>query len=155
MKTLLVPIDFSTVTKKVVAASIEFARSLRGRVVLVHVVIPPPPVTTDFSLPVGTMQEVILIGEKVAARRLATLVKKFRAARIKTEAHVLQGPPGYCIVEEAKRTKADYIIMGSHGHGKLYDLLVGSTASNILKHATCGVIVLPPIERKSTPSTTR
>jgi nucleotide-binding universal stress UspA family protein len=155
MKTLLVPVDFSPVTKKVVAAAIEFARSFRAKIVLVHVVIPPPPVTNDFALPIGTMQEVLTIGENAAQRRLMTFVKKIRASRLKVEAHVLQGPPGYCVVEEAKRVKADYIIMGSHGHGKLYDLLVGSTASSIIKQATCGVIILPPIARKNSPATTR
>ncbi len=31
------------------------------------------------------------------------------------------------ILETADRLKADYIVMGSHGHTALYDLLVGST----------------------------
>jgi nucleotide-binding universal stress UspA family protein len=43
--------------------------------------------------------------------------------------------------------KADYVIMGSHGHGKLYDFLVGSTASGIIKKATCGVIIVPPTDK--------
>jgi len=40
-----------------------------------------------------------------------------------------QGPPVTSILAEADKVRADFIIMGSHGHGRLYDLFVGSTAS--------------------------
>jgi nucleotide-binding universal stress UspA family protein len=59
------------------------------------------------------------------------------------ETVVLVGQPVAVILEQARKIGADYIVMGSHGHGKLYDFLVGSTASGILKKARCGVIILP------------
>lgn len=51
------------------------------------------------------------------------------------------------ILDEAAKHHADFVIMGSHGHGKLYDFLVGSTASGLIKQARCGVIVIPPPDR--------
>jgi nucleotide-binding universal stress UspA family protein len=53
------------------------------------------------------------------------------------------GPPIPHILAEAERTDADYIIMGSHGHTALYDLLVGSTTHGILRKARCPVVVIP------------
>jgi universal stress protein A len=35
-------------------------------------------------------------------------------------------------------------VLGSHGHTAFYDLLVGSTAAGVLKHAPCPVVVVPP-----------
>ena len=37
------------------------------------------------------------------------------------------GAPSPHIIEQAQRVSADYIVMGSHGHTALYDLIVGST----------------------------
>jgi len=53
------------------------------------------------------------------------------------------------IREAAAKSGADFILMGSHGHGKLYDFLVGSTASGVIKKARCGVIIIPPVDRES------
>lgn len=61
------------------------------------------------------------------------------------ETHPLEryGAPAECIVAEARRISADYIVMGSHGHTALYDALVGSITGWVLKHAPCPVVVVP------------
>lgn len=146
MKTFLVPVDFSAVTDDVIDTAVTFARALSGRVNLIHVV-QPPVVTSEFSMPVEVLQEAMTVGERVAKEKLAVHVGLFRQAGIPCESRVVHGPPVPMIREEAKRTLADYIIMGSHGHGKLYDFLVGSTASGVIKKATCGVIIVPPSDR--------
>lgn len=54
---------------------------------------------------------------------------------------VLEGPAKYVILEEAEKTKADLIIVGSHGrHG--VRLLLGSTANSILHGAQCDVLAV-------------
>jgi len=37
----------------------------------------------------------------------------------------------------------DLIIMGSHGHGKIYDVLIGSCASTVLRHSQSPVLCIP------------
>jgi len=34
-------------------------------------------------------------------------------------------------------------VMGTHGHGAMYHLLVGSAAKGVLKHATRPVLLVP------------
>ena len=143
MKTFLVPIDFSAVSGEIIATAISLARPLKGKVVLLHVV-QPPTVTGEYALPVAAVQETIEARENAAAARLAVFAEKFRAASLAAEPLVRQGPPVSTILAEADQVHADFIIMGSHGHGRLYDLLVGSTASGVLKAARCGVIIMPP-----------
>jgi nucleotide-binding universal stress UspA family protein len=56
----------------------------------------------------------------------------------------LTGAPVNRILEQAESLPADYVVLGSHGHTAVYELLVGSTAHGVLKSATCPVIVVPP-----------
>jgi nucleotide-binding universal stress UspA family protein len=148
MKTFLVPVDFSAVSEEIVNTAVSFARSFGGKVVLLHI-IQPPIITSEYALPVEAVQEAINASEKSADTRLSAHAGKFHAAGVAVEAVVRHGPPVYAILEEAEKIKADFIIMGSHGHGKIYDLLVGSTASGVLKEARCGVIIMPSVGKVS------
>jgi len=146
MKTFLVPVDFSAVSEEIIDTAVNFARALGGKVVLLHV-IQPPIITSEYALPAEAVQETIQAGEKAAAAKLTTYVEMFHLAGLAVESIVRHGPPVFAIIEESQRAQADFIIMGSHGHGRIYDLLVGSTASGVLKEAKCGVIIMPPEDK--------
>ncbi len=154
MKTFLVPVDFSTVSTEIVDTAVAFACSFGGKVVLLHV-IQPPIITSEYALPVEAVQEAIVAGEKEAAEKLTAYGARFKAAGVGFEAIVRHGPPVYAILEEAEKAAADFIIMGSHGHGKIYDLLVGSTASGVLKGAKCGVIIMPSVGKGTATAASR
>lgn len=47
------------------------------------------------------------------------------------------------IIAQANALKAAYIVIGSHGHGAVYDLVVGSTTQGVLRKARCPVLVVP------------
>ena len=66
-----------------------------------------------------------------------------KAAQVPAETMQLNGPPIRLIVEQAKDLGAHYIVMGSHGHTALYDLLVGSTTHGVLMRAGCPVVITP------------
>ena len=68
---------------------------------------------------------------------------RVRAAQIPVETVQLNGPPVRSILDHAKQVGADYLVMGSHGHTALYDLLVGSTTHGVLLRASCPVVITP------------
>jgi nucleotide-binding universal stress UspA family protein len=143
MKNFLVPIDFSAVTDQVIDETVSLARACGGKVNLLNVVQPPAVATAEYALPVEVIQEALNVTDKAAREKLAKYAGKYTEAGIACETEVLVGQPVALILEQAAKVHADYIVMGSHGHGKLYDFLVGSTASGILKKTKCGVIILP------------
>jgi nucleotide-binding universal stress UspA family protein len=142
MKTILVPIDFSGATEAVVAEAANLARAMEGKVVLMTV-LQPPAITNEYSALVDNLAEIMAAGEKNAARRLAELEAKLKAAQVQVETVQLNGPPIRLIIEQAKTLGASYIVMGSHGHTALYDLLVGSTTHGVLMRAGCPVVITP------------
>ena len=46
------------------------------------------------------------------------------------------------LVETAKKSKADLIILGTHGRTGLVRLLMGSTTARVIGHAHCNVLVV-------------
>jgi nucleotide-binding universal stress UspA family protein len=141
MKTILAPIDFSGVTPSVVAQALTLARSIDARVVLLSV-IQPPVSAPDLAL-IEDVAEITAAGEKSAAQNLEKFQRELEAAGVSTETVQFVGSPVAHILEQAMKFEADYIVMGSHGHTALYDLLIGSTTQGVLKHAHCPVVILP------------
>jgi nucleotide-binding universal stress UspA family protein len=142
MKTILVPIDFSAVSKRVIAAAEELARGLGGRLVVLHVV--QPPVLTDSDFGTQLTAEYAAEAAGAAEKQLARLRQQVRQEGVEVEVQHTSGYPGQCILDAADKVGADFIVLGSHGHGAFYDLIVGSTASRVLKRARCPVLVVPP-----------
>ncbi len=59
------------------------------------------------------------------------------------EAEVVTGDPGVSILEAARRTGAELIVLGSRGTGTVSRLLLGSVSRVILREAPCPVFVVP------------
>ena len=111
---------------------------------VLHVVYPPIVTDTD----AGSMMsaQYAAMGLETAGKRLARLRKSLREEGHHVETIHEAGYPGARIVAWAARLPADYIVLGSHGHGAIYEMLVGSTTSRVLKEASCPVIVVPAAE---------
>jgi nucleotide-binding universal stress UspA family protein len=151
MKTILVPIDFSSVSRPVMAAAVVLARAFKGRVVLLHVV-QQPVVINEYDLMVTDVARMAAGVERAAARHLAALKKSLERRLPEVTTVCRSGPPVLEILDQARKCAADYIVIGSHGHSAFYDLLAGSTASGVLKRSRCPVLVVPPPKIKSAKS---
>ncbi len=55
---------------------------------------------------------------------------------------VQTGNPADCIVSAAKEGQYDLIIMGTHGHGKFEDRIIGSVAADVIRHSDVPVMVV-------------
>lgn len=147
MKTILTPVDFSSATHGVLAATLDLARSTGARVVLLHAV-QPPVITTDYGLTADLLRETLDVTEAAARKQVAHLEKLITKAGVQVSSLIVTGFAAGHILEQAKKLPASYIVLGSHGHTAVYDLLVGSTTHAVLKKAPCPVMVVPPAPRK-------
>jgi nucleotide-binding universal stress UspA family protein len=62
------------------------------------------------------------------------------AARISTEPTM--GDPAEEIIAAAKSRRADLVVVGSRGYGRLAGLLVGSVAQKVVSLAPCPIVVV-------------
>jgi nucleotide-binding universal stress UspA family protein len=143
MKNILVPIDFSDATPAVIKASRVLAREHHARIVLISVGAPP-----SVSAATSPDHGLVLLDEDHVGSKLAHYGDTLNAEGVETEPYERFGAPVECILDEARRISADYIVMGSHGHTALYEAFVGSTTGRVLKEAPCPVVVVSTVARK-------
>jgi nucleotide-binding universal stress UspA family protein len=75
-------------------------------------------------------------------RELNEAVAKLKEAGIAAETIEAVGHPAESIVDEAERGGFGLIVVGHRGHGGIARFLVGSTASRVVTHAHCDVLVV-------------
>jgi nucleotide-binding universal stress UspA family protein len=78
------------------------------------------------------------IDEKVAAAYLSRL-----PASVEMKVEFRIGPDAATILEFAKATQIDLIVLGRHGHSSVGKTLFGSVAEKIVRKADCAVLVIP------------
>ena len=142
VETILVPVDFSDVTDAVADAAMSIAGAFRSRVILIHVEEPEPDFVGFEPGPVPVASALPLLS-RARHDQLERLRARLAGGEVPVTANYLTGPIVERIREEAKSARADLMVLGSHGHGALYNLLVGSVASGVMKHSDCPVLLVP------------
>jgi nucleotide-binding universal stress UspA family protein len=139
MKTVLSLIDFSDTSDPVLEAASELARAFHAKIVLAHV-FKPAAVPNEYS---PLVEDFGAADENRAREELLQMRRELEGDGLTAESILLYGPAAAAIRAEAERIAADFIVLGSHGHGALYDLFAGSTAADLLRLAPCPVLVVP------------
>lgn len=85
--------------------------------------------------------------------RLAEI--KPTAANVEYSHHFVEGVPSVEIVALVDELSADLIVMSSHGRTGLSRVLMGSVAENVLRHATCPVLIVKQAPQTSTSCETK
>jgi nucleotide-binding universal stress UspA family protein len=145
MKTLLTAVDFSPITPKVLGEASLLASSTGAGILLLHIVEP-----AAAYVPVGAAMDVITAPMPLdppdldAVRgRLEELAAPLREKGLAVETKAIVALPPEGILEEVDDSGADMIILGSHGHGAVYQLFAGSVVTAVLHKARVPVTVVP------------
>jgi nucleotide-binding universal stress UspA family protein len=133
-------VDFSENSRQALAAALEIHKLASGRIMLLYV-LEPLIVAFGEALPgdLPTDQERLLAAE--------TEMEKLRASielSAPAETLVVEGTAWDVICDVADRTKADLIVIASHGYKGLRRFVLGSTAERVVRHAHCPVLVVKP-----------
>lgn len=137
-RTIVVPIDLAdvAVAKPALDAAIELARMSGGDLRLV---------TVRSLMPVTYMEYVPVdfdaTAKAEAEAELKVLAASLALPKNKVSTVVRVGSVYGEVLEEAKASGADLIVVGSH-RPSMATYLIGSNAGTIVRHATCSVLVV-------------
>jgi len=140
---ILVAVDFSSVTDRVMDIARDLATRTASHVYVLHVAEPEP----DF---VGYDVGPDVVRDQVAEeyhrehRQVQRLADSLRSSDVGATALLIQGSIVETIIREADRLDADLVVVGSHGHGAVFDLLVGSISEGLVRRSSRPVLVVPP-----------
>ena len=149
---ILVPVDFSPMSRAAVEQALGFAQLFHGSIHLLHVWEVPAylrPDLTVWSEDLSASLELHLRAEAENAMR-HLMVDTSLEGRAGVETEIRSGTPHSTIVEVAEDGRFDLIVMGTHGRGALSRLLMGSVAERVVRLASCPVLTvrLPPATEK-------
>ena len=142
---ILVPIDFSDFNQMVISKAIDHAKLINGEIYLIHVA------TLDIGVIVSEtgftyLPELEQTALNEEAEQMGKLKTEIEGKGIKCETIVKQGIPADIIVQEAKDLAVDLIVIGSLGHNSLYNMFIGSVASDVIKHSSIPLLVIPKVK---------
>ena len=139
---VLVAVDFSPVTHRQLAAVSRLARDRPVVVYLLHVA-QPDPAFVGFEAGPAVVRDQVAAEFHREHRDLQDLAREVREMCPETTALLVQGPTVETILGEAGKLGADLVVIGSHGHGAAYDLLVGSVSAGVIRKSLAPVLVIP------------
>jgi len=139
---ILVPIDFSEISERIVRVAVFFAQQYMAEITILFVV------EDIFSY-----SGLSLIDEPIARlgidrldtseqRMESFLAKHLADSPVAYRSKILQGEVAEEIIQFAKANGFDLIIMGTHGYRGVEKMLIGSITSKILRLAPCPVLSL-------------
>ena len=143
MAKLLVPTDFSEASENATNYAIEMANALSAEIVLLHVNQIPVSVS-EFGITAYDVSE-MKTESLVTLKGLAEKIKKSYPYISKVEYYAEIGNSADVILEYAKKTNFEFVIMGNNGHGNNFiKNIVGSTSVSVSKKIEAPLIIVPP-----------
>ncbi len=144
IKKVVVPVDFSSTTDKVVDYGMTVADKLGAEVLFFHAI-------NDFQGYDMMLVHPSFIGmtkdlEKESRERIKALVDDYKDREYGVGGDVAIGDAAEEIIKYAREQNADMIIIGTHGTKGLERILMGSTAERVVKNAPCPVLVFNPFQ---------
>ncbi|MCM4158095.1 universal stress protein [Gramella sp. AN32] len=145
--TIIIPIDFTEVSRNTVKYVLALAKKLRTKIVFVHAYTVAYPSSTPIGM--GTMAVPISENqesqEKLNESKLQEFIDSFpELTSIDYKSYVGFGTTVDVICQTAKDENANLIVMGTKGaDSSIEEFFVGTVSEKVTRNAPCSVLVVP------------
>lgn len=141
-KKILVAVDNSICSEKAAIVGYEMAAKFNAEVALINIIEPAPAaVNPDFTL-APVFLEAFENGEENSNLLLKEIENKHSNGTPTTYLSIID-TASHGIIQQAEEWAADLIVVGTHGRGGLYHLLMGSVAEHVARKSACPVLIVP------------
>ena len=139
---ILALLDFSDVTEAVIETSTNLSKALDLEIIFLHVGEPDPDFIGYETGP-ETVRDSVAHELADEHRSVEHISSRALAEGVRCRPMMVQGSTIDVVLDQAQKHSASWIVLGSHGHGALFNLLVGSVSEGILRRSSCPVVVVP------------
>ena len=139
---VLVAVDFSEVTQGLIDSVQLVAGPTDSRIVLLYVA-EPDPAFVGYDAGPRDVRDQVAREYRREHEQIQGLAQTLRDRGFNAEGRCIPGSTVETILSEADRLDADLIVIGSHGHGAVYDVVVGSISDGVIRRGNRPVLVIP------------
>jgi universal stress protein A len=138
LKRILVPVDFSDASSNAVRYARRIASLTGADLIFLHVAVPEAPFgCADFPVMCTNEQK------ENAEENLERLVRSARNGDFRKARSLIRwGLPAHEVIEEARESGVDLIVIATHGYTGWKHFCIGSTAERVVRAAPCPVMVV-------------
>jgi len=138
LERILVPIDFSDCSLEALEYAVMVARQAKASIELLHVL---EPVSYGLDFTLGHAADREQKRERLK-KSLQNISDALSAAGITVRNHLRGGLPADSILDDARTSGSDLIVMGTHGRRGLSHVMAGSVAEAVLRRTRCPVLTV-------------
>ncbi len=145
MKTIVAAVDFSNATLGVIEMAASLAKAYGARLHLLHIVEQEPTYTAygftpdEYPALHAFQQE----AKRRAGVKLQELLASVSPGLPDTVIALIEDSPLRGVINYVKENRADLVVLGSHGHGVVVSLLLGSVAEGMVRKAVLPTLIVP------------
>lgn len=137
---IIVATDFSLAAESAIAVAASFARRFEAKVLVINVF--EDVANHRYQIPVSWIVEALRKDRKL---QMCQKVRMLQQSGIQTEGIVLEdGLASTEILKTLRRFANTLLVMGTHARSGLERFMLGSTAEEVLRQATCPVVTAGP-----------
>jgi len=137
---ILCPTDFAGESRAAFSHAVALCGATGAHLTLAHVHPRELPMAAEFAYlspaPLDALERAEL------SSRLEGLAAAARGRGVRTHSRLLEGEPACEIAGLAREIEADLLVVGFHPEARLRRFLMGSTAEELMRHASCPVLTV-------------
>jgi len=140
---ILVPVDGSPTSRRGLKEAVRLAKDQGAKLRLVHVVDEQPVLSVmETGVDVDDLCKSLVKSGHALVERARREAQKQGVDAGTAIYESVSGPPAEQILREARKWKADLIVMGTHGRRGLRRVVMGSDAEQVVREATVPVMLV-------------
>src|SRR5688500_11058893 len=147
MKKILVPTDFSKPAQIAVDVAVDIAKQANSQLILLHVI--EEASGTSFNITgevdVSAGWEDKLFTMKLIERskkQMAKAMEQLKDAGIRVKQELRVGTAFHGMRDIITEQKVDLVVMGTAGHAKLEEMIIGTNTEKVVRHSKCPVLTV-------------
>lgn len=145
LKNIMVAVDFNDSIGELMIYADGFAQKFGAKIWVLHVADPEPDFVGYEPGP-QYIRDIKAEEYREEHHNLQEICKNFISEDVKAEALLIQGSPVETVMEEARKLKIDLLVVGTHKHSFLHNLLQESVSMELLKKTEIPMLTIPILE---------
>jgi nucleotide-binding universal stress UspA family protein len=147
MKKILVPTDFSKPAQNAIDVAADIARKANAQLILLHVVEEASGTSFNITGEVdvsGGWEDKLFTMKLIekSRKQMTKLFEDVKATGVKVKQELRVGTAFHGMRDIITEQKVDLVVMGTAGHSKLEEMIIGTNTEKVIRHSKCPVLTV-------------